>query len=199
MTAPIPDQVDDRHVSPWTTREKIGRALWYWVERTLFRCSPRPAYGWRNMWLRLFGAKVHPKARIRPTVTIEVPWHLSIGANSSVGDHAILYCLGPIAIGDRVTISQYAHLCAGTHDYTRLDMPLRRPPITVGDDAWIAAEAFIGPDVTVAEGCIVGARSNVTRDLPAWTIAAGNPARVVRERPRSGPGQVAHDPAAGTP
>jgi len=174
----------DRHLSTWTTREKITRMLWYWTEATLFRLSPRPMYRWRAWLLRCFGGDVHPTARLRSTVRIEVPWHLTIGPGSSVGDFAILYCLGPIRIGRGATISQYAHLCAGTHDFTRRDMPLLRPPIAVEDEAWIAADVFVGPNVTIGTGCVVGARSSVFDDLPAWSICVGNPARRVKDRPR---------------
>lgn len=175
---------EHRHRSTWTTREKIGRMLWYWVEATLFRLSPRPMYRWRGWLLRLFGADIHPTARLRSTVRIEVPWHLTIGEGSSVGDFAILYCLGSIRVGRNVSISQYAHLCAGTHDFTRRDMPLLRPPIVVEDEAWIAADVFVGPNVTIGAGCVVGARSSVFDDLPAWSICVGHPARRLKERPR---------------
>ncbi len=175
---------EQRHLSTWTLREKIGRVLWYWVEATFFRLSPRPMYRWRAWLVRRFGGDVHPTVRLRSTVRIEVPWHLSIGAGSSVGDFAILYCLGPIRIGRGVTISQYAHLCAGTHDFTRRDMPLLRPPIVIEDEAWIAADAFVGPEVTIGEGCVLGARSSAFNSLPPWSICVGNPARVVKERRR---------------
>lgn len=178
-------RVDARHVSPWTTREKIGRTLWSWTQGTIFRFSPRPAYGFRNMLLRLFGASIHPKARIRPSVRIEVPWNLAVGANTSIGDHAIIYCLGPITLGDRVSISQYAHLCAGTHDFTQPEMPLLRPPIVIEDDAWIAADVFVGPGVRVGAGSVVGARSSVFSDLPGGQICIGNPARAIRPRPNA--------------
>lgn len=174
--------VEARHVSAWTTRQKIGRAMWYLVQGTLFAWSPRVAYAWRAWLLRVFGARVHPSARIRPSVRIEVPWNLTIGAQSSVGDHAILYCLGPISIGKRVSVSQYAHLCAGTHDYTRSDMPLLRPPITVDDDVWIAADVFVGPNVTIGAGTVVGARSTVLKSLPSWKVCMGHPAIAVKDR-----------------
>lgn len=182
--APVGRAAEDRHLSTWTMREKVGRVLWYAVEAIFFRLSPRPMYGWRAWLLRRFGADVHRTARLRSTVRIEVPWHLAIGAGSSVGDFAILYCLGPIRIGRGVTISQYAHLCAGTHDFTRRDMPLLRLPIVIEDEAWIAADVFVGPGVTVGEGCVVGARSSVFGDLRPWTVCMGNPARAVKERPR---------------
>jgi putative colanic acid biosynthesis acetyltransferase WcaF len=107
-----------------------------------------------------------------------------MGKNSCLGDGVIVYCLGKITIGDRVSISQYAHICAGTHDYTKDDMPLLRPPIDIEDDAWIAADAFVGPGVTVGEGAILGARGVAIHDLDPWTIYGGNPARSLKPRPR---------------
>jgi putative colanic acid biosynthesis acetyltransferase WcaF len=185
LSAPAPlndDPIGRRLTSEWTFRQKVNRQLWYLVEATLFRFSPRPCYRWRNWLLRRFGARVHATARIRPTVTIEVPWNLVVGAHTVVGDSVILYCLGAINLGARVTVSQYAHLCAGTHDYTRADLPLLRPPITIGDDAWVAADTFVGPGVTIGAGTVVGARSNVFGDLPAWKVCVGSPARPIKER-----------------
>lgn len=166
----------------WTRKELVGRALWYVVEATAFRHSPRTFYGYRSWLLRRFGADVHPTARVRPSVSIEVPWNLSIGEGSMVGDHAILYCLGPVKIGARCTVSQYAHLCAGTHDHTRRSFPLVKSRITLGDDVWVAADAFVGPDVTLADGVVLGARSSAFGDLPPWTVCAGTPARPVKPR-----------------
>ena len=114
---------------------------------------------------------------------VECPWNLAAGASCSAGDGSILYCLGPVTLGQRVTISQHAHVCAGSHDYTKIDMPLLRPPITIGDDVWIAADAFVGPNVTVGNGAILGARGCAFKNLDGWTIYAGNPARPVKPRP----------------
>jgi putative colanic acid biosynthesis acetyltransferase WcaF len=105
-----------------------------------------------------------------------------MGRNSCLGDGVIVYSLGKILIGDRVSISQYAHLCAGTHDYNDKDMPLLRLPITIENDVWLAAGSFVGPNVTVGEGAILGARSVAMRDLDPWTIYNGNPAVIRRTR-----------------
>jgi putative colanic acid biosynthesis acetyltransferase WcaF len=61
-------------------------------------------------------------------------------------------------------------------------MPLQKPPISVGDQAWVCADAFVGPGVTVEEGAVVGARAVVVKDVEAWTIVGGNPARPLRDR-----------------
>jgi len=182
MTAPAEPTDTPNATRLWTTRELAGRALWYAVEGTVFRHSPRTLYGFRTWLLRRFGADVHPTARLRPTVTIEVPWHLSIGEHTMVGDHAILYCLGRVRIGARCTVSQYAHLCAGTHDHTQPAFPLIKADITLGDDVWIAADAYVGPNVSVGDGVVLGARSSAFGDLPPWTICVGLPARPVKPR-----------------
>ena len=108
----------------------------------------------------------------------------TIGAEASIGDRAILYNLGLISIGDGATISQGAHLCAGTHDYRRSDLPLLKPPIAVGEGAWICADCFVGPGVKVGDYAIVGARAVAMRDVDDWSIAVGNPARIIGQRPR---------------
>jgi len=170
-------------VSPWSTREKVGRALWMLVRGSLFRYSWHNWYGWRRWLLRLFGAKLGEHTMTRPTTLVEIPWLLTIGDYSSLGDGTIIYNLGPVTIGRRVTISQYAHLCAGSHDFSRWSMTLLRPPITVGDDAWVAAEAFVAPGVNIGAGAILGARACAYRDLKPWTIYAGHPAQALRPRP----------------
>ncbi len=171
-----------RNVSPWTRRQKIARLLWAMVHATVFRLSFHTMYGFRAAVLRAFGARLGGNVRIRRTVRIEIPWNLTIGDDVSIGDEAILYALGPITIGNRSFVSQYAHLCAGTHDYTSPDYPLLRPPIVIGEDCWIAADAFIGPGVTVGDRTVVGARSSVFKDLPPDVVAAGTPAKPIKPR-----------------
>ncbi|MCA9288655.1 MAG: hypothetical protein KDA05_08725 [Phycisphaerales bacterium] len=194
MPADLPGSIDpeSRHVSPYSTKEKIGRLLWAMVQGTLFRYSFHTWYGWRRWLVCRFGAKLHPSVHLRRTCRIECPWHLTMGRNTSLGDGTIAYCLGPITIHDRASISQHAHLCAGSHDWTRPDLPLTRPPIVIGADAWIAADAFVGPGVTVGEGSILGARGCAFKDLEAWSIYGGNPARKLRERPRFAGGSAEH-------
>jgi putative colanic acid biosynthesis acetyltransferase WcaF len=171
-----------RDVSPWTGSQKAARIGWAFVEATLFRLSFHNWYPWRAWLLRRFGGTVGRNVRIRRSVRIEIPWNVSLGDQVIVGDSVILYALGPITVGPRTLISQYAHLCAGSHDYTIPQYPLLRPPITIGSDAWIATDAFVGPGVTIGDRAIVGARSSVFKDVPANTIVGGNPAKAIKER-----------------
>lgn len=156
--------------------------LWWCVQASLFRFSPQFAYGFRRWLLRCFGATVGDRVIIRPTATITYPWKVSIGDHAWVGDDVVLYSLGEISIGKNAVVSQRSYLCAGDHDYTQPDFPIRARPIRIDDQAWLAADVFVAPGVTVGRGSVVGARSSVFSDLPPEMVCMGSPARPVKPR-----------------
>jgi putative colanic acid biosynthesis acetyltransferase WcaF len=172
---------DNRAARKWTRKELAGRVLWA-ACGPLFRFSPRLLWGWRCFLLRAFGAKVGRNVQIHPSARIFIPWNLDIGDWSSIGFDALIYNLGPVTIGDKVTVSQRAHLCAGSHDFRDPTMTLLKPPITIGDESWICADAFVGSGVTVGNGSVVGARAVVVNDVQAGAIVGGNPAKVIGQR-----------------
>jgi len=163
---------------PYTRREYLGRVLWA-AAFPFFRLSPRVCFGWRRWLLRLFGASIGRDVHIYPRVEIVIPWNLTIGDQASIGDGALIYNLGPIEVGARTTISHRAHLCSGTHDHRDPVFPLMRLTITIGADAWVCADAFVGPGVEIADGAVVAAAAVVMRNVDAWTVVAGNPAKRV--------------------
>lgn len=171
-----------RTVSPVSTRDKIRRLLWSAVQNTLYRYSFHTWSGWRAFLLRCFGAKIGRQCTIRRTSRVYYPWLLEMGDLACLGDEANAYNLGKITIGERATISQEAYLCAGTHDFSKMDLPLITKPIIIGKDAWVCARAFVGPGVTIGEGAVVGACAVAMRDVEPWKIVAGNRATVVGER-----------------
>jgi putative colanic acid biosynthesis acetyltransferase WcaF len=173
----------NRKAQSWTWGEQASRLLWG-IVYPLFRLSPRIFWIWRICILRLLGASIGPDVHIYPSARIFLPRKLSIGPNASIGDRAVLYNVAQISIGRGATVSQGAHLCAGTHDYKRVDLPPIKAPIVIGEGAWICAEAFIGPGVSVGDYAIVGARAVVMLDVASWTIVFGNPARKIGKRPR---------------
>ena len=126
--------------------------------------------------------------------------NLEIGDNSGLGDRAWL--LGEVSIGDNVMMGPDVAILAYNHAFDDTTRPMDQQgaaaprPVRIGDDVWIGMRAMILPGVTIGSHAVVGAGSVVTRDVPEWAVAAGNPARVVRYR-RAGAG--AEPPRAPTP
>jgi acetyltransferase-like isoleucine patch superfamily enzyme len=87
-----------------------------------------------------------------------------------------------IRIGNNVAIAPDVCFFAAGHDYSDLELPDLAKSIVVGDRVWIGGRAVILLGVTIGEGAAIGAGSVVTKDIPAWTVAAGNPARVLKDR-----------------
>lgn len=156
--------------------------LWWVVQASLFRWSPQFAYGYRASLLRLFGAKVGKKVVIRPTATITYPWKVEIGDYAWVGDDVVLYSLGPITIGQHSVVSQRSYLCAGDHDYTQPDFPIRGRAINIGEQCWIAADTYVAPGVNIGKRTVVGARSSVFINLPSDHICLGTPCKPMKMR-----------------
>lgn len=102
--------------------------------------------------------------------------------HSCLGRQVDCYSVARIRIGARTTVSQYSYLCGATHDYTKATYPLVPGEIIIDDDCWLGADVFVGPAVHIGAGTVVGARSSVYGDLPAWVVAVGNPAKVIKPR-----------------
>jgi putative colanic acid biosynthesis acetyltransferase WcaF len=174
--------VADRYTSPWPFRERFALLLWTIVWPLFCGWTPKPFNGWRLMWLRAFGCKIDGKPFVHQRARIQVPWHITLHDRSCVGDRANLYSLAEIELGSRCVIAQEAYLCTGTHDLSDPKHPLLTGKISVGDEVFVGARAFVMPGVRIGKGAVVGACSVVTRDLPPWTVSFGNPCRVKKNR-----------------
>ena len=103
-----------------------------------------------------------------------------MGEGSSLANGAEVYNPSSVFIDDYAVVSQGAYLCGASHDYRLWSFPLISKPIIIGKHAWIAARAIIHMGVQIGDGCVVGAGSVVTKDMPAWSVCAGNPCRVIK-------------------
>lgn len=168
--------------NPYALSERLLRATWSCVYWLCYRPVPRFFNFWHRFWLRVFGARIGRGVCIYPSALIECPWNLSLADGSVIGAGVRLYALGLIWIGEHSVISQRAHLCAGTHDYSDPRMPLLRLPIVIGSGVWICTEAFVGPGVSVGHRSVIGARSVVVGDLPEDMVCGGNPCRPIKKR-----------------
>lgn len=113
-----------------------------------------------------------------------------IGDNSLIGMGNVI--IGPVTIGNNVIFAQNIVASGLNHEYKDVTQPIvtqnvTTKPIVVEDDCWIAANVVITAGVTIGKHCVVAAGSVVTKDLPPFTIAAGNPAKVIKQyNPKSG-------------
>ena len=177
-------QLDLKHYeNRHSLASKVLRAVWNVVWLFLFRPTPRGfIYGWRRFLLRLFGAKIGKGVHVLPSCRIWQPWKLEMGDYSCLSENVDCYSVDKIVIGCQSVVSQGVFLCCASHDIESPIMELTYKPIVVGNNAWIAARAFIGPGVTIGPGAVVGACAVVTKDVEPWTVVAGNPAKFIKRR-----------------
>ena len=167
---------------PTAHAHRALRALWRVVWLVAYRPSPTILHGWRRLLLRLFGAVIASDAYPYPSVKIWAPWNLTMASQSCLGPGVDCYCVDKVVLESGATVSQYSFLCTASHDYRYMHMPLITAPIVIESRAWVAADVFIGPGVTVGMGAVVGARSSVFRKVEPWTVVAGNPAKQIAVR-----------------
>ena len=151
--------------------------LWWLVQSVVFPLSLHSMSGLRCWVLRRFGATLGQGILIRPTARVTYPWKVTIGDYSWIGDDVVLYSLDRITLGDHVVISQKSYLCTGSHDFRTSSFDLATGEIQVGHGAWVAADCFVGPGVTVGDNVIVGARSTVFSSLPSAQVCWGSPCK----------------------
>lgn len=156
-------------------------ALWL-VAQCLIVRSQIPGSAQRRAVLRLFGARIGKGVTIKPGVRVKLPWRLTVGDHSWLGEDAWIDNLADVSIGAHCCISQAVYLCTGNHDWTATRFDLRTAPIRICDGAWLAARSVVAPGVTVGEGSILAIGSVATRNLHAWTINAGSPAKQIGQR-----------------
>jgi putative colanic acid biosynthesis acetyltransferase WcaF len=157
-------------------------ALWYTLKCLVFLSAwPFPSALKRQI-LRAFGAKVGEGVIIKPRVNIHLPWKLAIGDFTWIGEEVFILNFEPVTIGAHCCISQRAFLCSGNHDYRRHDMPYRNRPIRVEDGAWVGAQVFVAPGVTVGSEAVVLAGSVVAGSVVPGMVCSGNPCRPRRPR-----------------
>ncbi|MEX2511826.1 MAG: acyltransferase [Cyclobacteriaceae bacterium] len=139
----------------------------------------------------VFGEKVTvgSYALIRPTNLYggEAGVGLKVGNNSSIGPYAYIGCSGYIEIGNNVMMSPRVSIYSENHIFEdtqspMIDQGVKRSFVKVEDDCWIAANVVILPGVTIGRGAVLAAGSIVTRDVPPYSVVAGNPAKVIKTR-----------------
>lgn len=123
---------------------------------------------------------------------IDIGYGCRIHKNTCLGNHSGIGRMSEITngvkIGENVMIGPDVYMCTDNHNFESTEIPMRlqgfrpRKEIIIGDDVWIGAKVIILPGVSIGTGCVIGAGSVVTKSIPPWTVAAGNPAKVIKNR-----------------
>ena len=137
---------------------------------------------WRIWLMKKFGLKHNGGVAIYPNTEIWAPWNVEMGSSVAIDSDVNLYSAAKIKIGTKVAISREAFICTASHDINYANRPLITAPITICDGVWIGARATILPGITIGEGAIVAANAVVTKNVPAWAVVAGNPAKIIKYR-----------------
>ncbi|MGZ4276795.1 MAG: sugar O-acetyltransferase [Solirubrobacteraceae bacterium] len=149
----------------------------------LFNSAAPGAWDERDALLRRMLRHVGEGAVVRAPFYCEYG-AISIGDRTFVNVDAIMLDVAPITIGAACQIATRVQLLTATHP---VDPEARRlgweygAPITLADNVWLGGGAIVCPGVSIGQDTVVGAGAVVTRDLPAGVVAAGVPARVLRE------------------
>lgn len=119
--------------------------------------------------------------------TLSCTGRLTIGSKTFFGHRSTLAAIESITIGKNCQIAEMVSIRDHDHRIDRLDIPIREQglvsqPVKIGDDVWIGSKATVLKGVTIGDHAIIGAGAVVTHAIPAYAIAVGVPARVIKDR-----------------
>lgn len=162
---------------------KLKRFLWsiiWFIIGSIF--IRRTFNSVKILMLKIFGAKLGSNTIVYSSCRIYQPWKLEMGDNSTLGPETDCYNVDKVTIGSNVVVSQKVYFCTASHDAFDNKFPLITAPIFINDSSWICASSYIGMGVVIGEGAVVGATTSVYKDVKAWTIVGGNPAKFIKKR-----------------
>ena len=170
-------------------RSPEGRARFENVQRAV-RLSARLSDigfddldGLRTAFSELIGKPVGERFMVIPPFSTDCGLNIIIGANVFINQGCHFMDMGGITIGDDVMIGPKVNLVSAGHPVSPSERRngIVAKPITIGNTVWIGAAATILPGVTVGDDAVIAAGAVVSRDVPAGTMAAGVPARVLKQ------------------
>lgn len=154
-------------------------ALWNWFFSYL------PSYVIRRFVLkRIYGIKMGKNVYVHMGVKFLKPWAVTIGNNVNIQLGSFIDGRGGLVIGDNVDITLGVKILSQQHDLQDSVYTTMSRPVHIGNNCVIGSFALVMPGVTIGEGAVIGAGSVVSRSIPEWSIAVGNPCLVKKARNR---------------
>jgi acetyltransferase-like isoleucine patch superfamily enzyme len=162
---------------------------------------------WIKLFINPFYHKKGKRAVVRPRTRMDVaPWNkFELGEDSTIEDFSAINngvgaviigdrtriglgntIIGPVAIGNDIRLAQNITLSGLNHNYEDISRPIHvqgvtTSLITIEDGTWIGANVVVLAGVTIGKNCVIAAGSIVTKNIPSYSVAVGNPARVLKK------------------
>lgn len=154
------------------------------IAKRIYHLPKIAVFEQRRLMLCLKGAKIECGAVLAPIQAPGNKRNLKVGSGTFIG-RVTMHLHRPIEIGCRVVINDDVTILTASHDIDSPNFEATFAPVIIEDYAWVATGAFIMPGVRIGRGSVVGAHAVVTKDVPPFTVVAGNPAREVKKRSQS--------------
>lgn len=139
--------------------------------------------------LRAMGVKFGKNLTAFLITTVEFPQNIRIGNNVWISKNVAFYAANGITIGNDVVIAKDVSFISANHGFRNKSLKINQQgmetgtlPIVIGNDVWIGEKAIILKSVDIGNGAVVGAGAVVTKNVPAYAVVAGNPARIIANR-----------------
>ena len=161
---------------------RLKLITWYVANLIFIKNRFVTSSSFKSLILRAWGGAIGKNVTIKPGVNIKFPWMLAIGSNCWIGEGVWIDNIAPVKIEDNVCISQGAMLLCGNHNYKKQSFDLIVGDIVLEKGAWVGAKAVVCPGVTMHTHSVLTVGSVATKDLEAFAIYSGVPAKKVRER-----------------
>ena len=168
--------------TPFSLSTKIKIRVWKMINHTFFRYSPFFFRKYRIAWVRLFGANLSWSCSLDRKTIIDLPWNLTMGNLSSLGEGSWIYCLDKITLGEHTCIGKNVFLMTGSHDVSSKHFNLVTSPIKIGAGVWVSTGSYILPGVSIGDYAVIAAGSVVVKNVEPWSIVGGNPAKFIKKR-----------------
>jgi len=168
-------------------KRRIGALIYYTLAQHLPRSYSKIKIGQttlRRVCGKLMLAKCGKQVNIEKKAYFSNK--VSLGDYSGIGVNAKIY--GTCIIGHHVMMGEDCTIITRNHSYERTDVPMMEQgfeeerPVYIGNDVWLGDRVIVLPGVNIGDGCIIGAGSVVTKNVPPYTVAAGVPAREIKSR-----------------